>query len=87
MSIPRSNPSSYVAKIQGNPGAGNTFIVCTTRNMTMNVFGKMDYDMATVTTGVAADLMCGETHIRGYSTPTHTKISKLPPTDISHQSE
>jgi hypothetical protein len=86
MSIPRSIPSSYVVKVQGNPGAGKTFILCTTCNMTRNVFGKMDFDMATVTTGVAADLICGETHIRGYSTPTQRKLSKLPPKDITHQS-
>jgi hypothetical protein len=65
MSIPRSIPSSYVVNIQGNPGAGNTFILCTTHNITRNVFGKIDYDMVTVTTGVAADLICGETHISG----------------------
>jgi hypothetical protein len=73
MSIPRSFPSSYVVKIHGNPGAGKTFILCTTCNTTRNVFGKMDYDMATVTTDVAADLICGETHIRSYLTPTQKK--------------
>jgi hypothetical protein len=78
MSTPRSIPSSYVVKVQGNPGAGNTFMLCTTRNMTMNIFGKMDKYMVTVTTGVAADLICGETHIRGYSTPKQKKIKKPP---------
>jgi hypothetical protein len=74
MSIPRSIPSSYVVKVQGKPGAGKTFILCTTHNITRNVFGKMYFDIATVTTGVAADLICGETHIRGYSTPTERKL-------------
>jgi hypothetical protein len=56
MSIPRSIPSYYLVKVQGKPGAGKTFILCTTCNMTRDVFGKMDYDMATVKTGVAADI-------------------------------
>jgi hypothetical protein len=78
MSFPRSIPSSYLVKIQGNHGAGKTFMLCTTHNMKRNVFGKMNYDMVTVTTGVASDLICGETHIRGYSTPTHTKSPNSP---------
>jgi hypothetical protein len=85
MSIPRSIPSSYVVKIQGNPGAGNTFILCTNHNITRNFFGKMDCYMVNGTTSVAADLVCGETHIRGYSTPTQKKLSKRLPNDISHQ--
>jgi hypothetical protein len=54
--------------------------------MTRNVMRAMDYDTATVTTGVAADLICGETHIRGCTIPTQKKITKLYPTYIHHQS-
>jgi hypothetical protein len=44
--------------------------------MTWNVMRAMDYDMATVTIGVAAELICGETHIRGYTIPTQKKVMK-----------
>jgi hypothetical protein len=84
--IPRPIPPFYTVKVQGNPGAGKKIIICTTRNMTRNVMRAMDYDMATVTTGVAADLICGETHIRGYTIPTQKKVTKLSPIEISHQS-
>jgi hypothetical protein len=84
MEIPRPITPSYTVKVQGNPGAGKTFMICTTPNMTRNVMGAMDYDMVTVTTGIAADLICGETHIRGYSIPTQKKIVKKPPIDIHH---
>jgi hypothetical protein len=70
MEIPRPIPPSYMVKVQGNQGTGNTFITCTTRNMTRIVICAVYYDMVTVTTGVAADLICGETHIRGYIIPT-----------------
>jgi hypothetical protein len=86
MVIPRPIPPSYTLKVQGNPGDGKALIICTTRNMTPYVMRAMDYDMATVTTGVAADLICGETHIRGYTIPTQKKVTKLSPIDIRHQS-
>jgi hypothetical protein len=86
MEIPRPIPPSYIVKVQGNPGAGKTFIICTTQNTSRNIMRAMDYDMANVTTGVVADLICGETHIRGYTIPTQKKVFKHSPIDIHHQS-
>jgi hypothetical protein len=82
--ITRLIPCSYVLKLQGNLGAGNTFILSTTCNITRNLFGKMDYDMVTVTTGFASELICGETHSRGYSTNSHPEEAlQTPPRSTS----
>jgi hypothetical protein len=46
----------------------------------------MDYDMATITTGVEANLICGETHILGYTIHTKNTVIKFTPIDINHHS-
>jgi hypothetical protein len=54
--------------------------------MAHKVMRAMAYDVVTVTTVVTADLICGETHIHGYTIPTQKKVTNPPPIDIHHQS-
>jgi hypothetical protein len=65
MEIPQQIPPSYAFKIQGNPGAGKTFIICTNRNITKNVMGAIDYNMAPVTSPEC--LWPATTALTGYS--------------------
>ena len=80
--LDQDTPPTYLVKVNGNPGSGKSFTICTTRNITRNYKKSMSSDMATAPTGCAADLIHGETHCRAYKIPVQKDKIRQAPTNL-----
>ena len=81
-------PVSYRHYIQGNPGAGKSFVVNTMRNLVRNFFQSKERDIAVTPTGCSAALIRATTSTRGLKIPTGRQLKqavsdKLPGTAAS----
>ena len=69
--------------VEGLPGVGKTFVILTTRNITLVIEGRISADMASAPTGCAAKLIHGKTTCRCSDIPTGKKLQKKPSNSTS----
>ena len=71
-------PDSLWLYIQGNPGAGKTFVGRTMLNMIPKFWREMSCSLPVAPTGIAGSLLRGETHVRSFQMPCGKKAMAAP---------